>query len=123
MPWFALAAGKYTIKNGDEEYTADELAQVALHQPDRFSPTLRCARWSRNYLLPTITYYGGAAEIAYFAQTAEVYRILERPATPILPRASLTMIESHTGRVLERYGLDWRIYLLARKNVSAGPCC
>ena len=59
----------------------------------------------QDYLLPTIAYYGGAAEIAYFAQTAEVYRLLERPATPILPRSSLTMIERHTGRVLERYEL------------------
>src|SRR5678816_4325322 len=59
----------------------------------------------QDYLLPTIAYYGGAAEIAYFAQTAEVYRMLERPATPILPRSSLTMIERHTGRVLERYDL------------------
>ena len=58
----------------------------------------------QDYLLPTIAYYGGAAEIAYFAQTAEVYRVLERPATPILPRSSLTMIERHTGRVL-RYNL------------------
>ena len=59
----------------------------------------------QDYLLPTLSYYGGAAEIAYFAQTAEVYRLLGRPATPILPRSSLTMIERHTGRVLERYGL------------------
>ena len=54
----------------------------------------------QDYLLPTIAYYGGAA-VAYFAQTAEVYRVLERPATPILPRSSLTMIERHTGRVLK----------------------
>ena len=60
----------------------------------------------QDYLLPTIAYYGGAAEIAYFAQTAEAYRVLGRPATPILPRSSLTMIERHTGRVLERYDLD-----------------
>ncbi len=60
----------------------------------------------QDYLLPTISYYGGAAEIAYFAQTAEVYRVLERPATPILLRSGLTMVERHTGRVLERYGLS-----------------
>ena len=60
----------------------------------------------QDYLLPTVAYYGGAAEIAYFAQTAEVYRIVERPVTPILPRSSLTMVERHTCRVLERYGLS-----------------
>jgi bacillithiol biosynthesis cysteine-adding enzyme BshC len=113
------AAGKYTIKNGDEEYTADELAQRALHQPDRFSPNVTLRAVVQDYLLPTITYYGGAAEIAYFAQTAEVYRILERPATPILPRASLTMIESHTGRVLERYGLGLADLFAGAENVLA----
>jgi uncharacterized protein YllA (UPF0747 family) len=60
----------------------------------------------QDYLLPTIAYLGGAAEIAYFAQTAEVYRVLGRPATPILPRSSLTMIERHTGRMLEKYELS-----------------
>ena len=78
---------------------------MARETPERFSPNVTLRAVVQDYLLPTIAYYGGAAEIAYFAQTAEVYRLLERPATPILPRSSLTMIERHTGRVLERYGL------------------
>ena len=86
-------------------YTAEELSELALAQPERFSPNVTLRAVVQDYLLPTIAYYGGAAEIAYFAQTAEVYRLLERPVTPILPRSSLTMIERHTGRVLERYGL------------------
>ena len=97
--------GKYQAKDTKDEYTIDELAQLALDQPQRFSPNVTLRAVVQDYLLPTIAYYGGAAEIAYFAQTAEVYRVLERPATPILPRSSLTMIERHTGRVLERYGL------------------
>jgi bacillithiol biosynthesis cysteine-adding enzyme BshC len=87
------------------EYTADELADWALREPDRFSPNVTLRAVVQDYLLPTVAYYGGAAEIAYFAQTAEVYRILERPVTPILPRASLTMVEKHTWRSLERYGI------------------
>ena len=97
--------GKYKAKEIDEEYTAEELAKLAQEQPQRFSPNVTLRAVVQDYLLPTIAYYGGAAEIAYFAQTAEVYRVLERPATPILPRSSLTMIERHTGRVLERYSL------------------
>ena len=45
------------------------------------------------------------AEVAYFAQTAESYRVLGRPATPILHRASLTVVERRTARTLMRYGL------------------
>jgi len=97
--------GKYKAKDVEQEYTAEELAALAQEKPERFSPNVTLRAVVQDYLLPTIAYYGGAAEIAYFAQTAEVYRVLERPATPILPRSSLTMIERHTGRVLERYGL------------------
>jgi bacillithiol biosynthesis cysteine-adding enzyme BshC len=113
------ADGKYITKNGDEAHSADELAQLALAEPERFSPNVTLRAVVQDYLLPTITYYGGAAEIAYFAQTAEVYRVLERPATPILPRASLTMIESHTGRVLERYGLGLADLFAGAENVLA----
>lgn len=100
-----LENGKYKAKEIDREYTAEELATMALETPQRFSPNVTLRAVVQDYLLPTIAYYGGAAEIAYFAQTAEAYRVLERPATPILPRSSLTMIERHTGRVLERYNL------------------
>lgn len=97
--------GKYTTKQTDSSYTAEELSNLALAQPEKFSPNVTLRAVVQDYLLPTIAYYGGAAEIAYFAQTGEVYRLLDRPTTPILPRSSLTMIERHTGRVLERYGL------------------
>ena len=97
--------GKYTTKDAEKSYTAEELSSLALAHPEQFSPNVTLRAVVQDYLLPTIAYYGGAAEIAYFAQTAEVYRLLQRPITPILPRSSLTMIERHTGRVLERYGL------------------
>ena len=97
--------GKYRTKEDETEYTVDELAAMARETPERFSPNVTLRAVVQDYLLPTIAYCGGSAEIAYFAQTAEVYRLLDRPATPILPRSSLTMIERHTGRVLERYDL------------------
>jgi bacillithiol biosynthesis cysteine-adding enzyme BshC len=98
--------GKYKAKELEEEYTAEELAQLALERPERFSPNVTLRAVVQDYLLPTIAYCGGSAEIAYFAQTAEVYRVLGRPATPILPRSSLTMMERHAGRVLEKYNLS-----------------
>ena len=100
-----VANGKYQSKDTEQQYSIEDLAALALNEPQRFSPNVTLRAVVQDYLLPTISYYGGAAEIAYFAQTAEVYRVLERPATPILLRSGLTMVERHTGRVLERYGL------------------
>lgn len=97
--------GRYRAKGNGHEWTADELAALALREPERFSPNVTLRAVVQDFLLPTIAYFGGAAEVAYFAQTAESYRVLSRPATPILPRASLTIVERRTGRTLERYGL------------------
>lgn len=100
------ADGSYKSKDKSEGYTIEELSALAANEPERFSPNVTLRAVVQDYLLPTVAYIGGAAEIAYFAQTAEVYRVLNRPVTPILPRSSLTIIEHRTGRTLERYGLD-----------------
>jgi bacillithiol synthase len=97
--------GRYKVKDAREEFTVEELAEKAMREPQRFSPNVTLRAVVQDYLLPTVAYCGGSAEIAYFAQTAEVYRLLNRPATPILPRASLTIVERRTWRTLERYGL------------------
>lgn len=99
------ANGKYHMKGNGQEYSADELAGWALREPARFSPNVTLRAVVQDFLFPTIAYYGGSAEIAYFAQTSQVYRILNRPVTPILPRAGFTFVEKHTWRSLERYGI------------------
>ena len=82
-----------------------ELAELAETEPHRFSPSVVLRSVVQDYLLPTICYFGGAAEIAYFAQSGEVYRILERPVTTIFHRQSFSFIESKHAKTLERFDL------------------
>lgn len=96
---------EYQAKGSNQKWTRQELARAAANEPQHFSPNVTLRSVVQDYLLPTIAYYGGAAEIAYFAQTAEVYRLLQRPVTPILHRASLTIIERRSARTLERFDL------------------
>ncbi|HKR22736.1 MAG TPA: bacillithiol biosynthesis cysteine-adding enzyme BshC, partial [Pyrinomonadaceae bacterium] len=111
--------GKYRTKADGQEYSTEELAAWALREPDRFSPNVTLRSVVQDYLLPTITYYGGAAEIAYFAQTSEVYRLLDRPVTPILHRASITVVEKHTWRALERYDLTLKDFFAGYDQLVA----
>ena len=112
---------RYQTKGAKQNdgYTAEELADWAQREPERFSPNVTLRAVVQDYLLPTIAYYGGSAEIAYFAQTSEVYRILDRPATPILPRASLTFVEKHTWRSLNRYGVKLQDFFAGPDHVIA----
>ena len=119
--------GKYQPKSSGQnrdadraEYSADELADWALRDPQRFSPNVTLRAVVQDYLLPTVTYFGGAAEIAYFAQTSEVYRLLDRPVTPILHRAGITLVERHTWRTLERYGVTLNDFFGGYDRVVAG---
>lgn len=113
------SAGRYQTRSDGKDYSADELAEWALREPERFSPNVTLRAVVQDFLLPTVCYYGGAAEIAYFAQTSEVYRILDRPTTPILPRASLTIVEKNTGRTLNRYSLRLQDFFEGPDHVVA----
>lgn len=111
--------GKYQTKASGTEYSAGELSDWARREPGRFSPNVTLRAVVQDYLLPTVAYYGGAAEIAYFAQTAEVYRLLDRPATPILHRASMTMVEKHSWRSLERYEITLKDFFAGYDQLIA----
>lgn len=99
------ANGTFKTKDKEREFTLEELAEIASEEPQRFSPSVVLRSVVQDYLLPTICYFGGAAEIAYFAQSAEVYRILERPVTPIFHRQSFTIVESKHAKTLKKYDL------------------
>jgi bacillithiol biosynthesis cysteine-adding enzyme BshC len=100
------AEGTYKTKGIEREFALHELAELAELEPHRFSPSVVLRSVTQDYLLPTICYFGGAAEIAYFAQSGEVYRILGRPITTILHRQSFSFIESRHAKTLERFNLS-----------------
>ena len=98
--------GKLQAKGFGREFEISEIKQLAENEPWRLSPNATLRNVVQDFLLPTAIYFGGAAEIAYTAQTAEVYRVLNRPATPMLPRASVTIIEPRIKRIFEKYNLN-----------------
>ncbi|PYS91162.1 MAG: bacillithiol biosynthesis cysteine-adding enzyme BshC [Acidobacteria bacterium] len=113
--------GRYHAKGTGSEtaYTTEELAAWAVRAPEAFSPNVTLRAVVQDYLLPTIAYFGGSAEVAYFAQTAEAYRVLARPATTILPRVSMTIVERRTARTLKRYGLKLTDFFAGLDHVEA----
>jgi bacillithiol biosynthesis cysteine-adding enzyme BshC len=95
----------YRAQGNRLQFTVSELVEMARSEPERFSPGVMLRPVVQDHLLPSVCYIGGAAEIAYFAQNSEVYRLLDRPATPIFHRQSFTVIEARQRRALEKNGL------------------
>lgn len=98
--------GTFRTKDGTREFTLHELAEIAASEPYRFSPSVVLRSVVQDYILPTVCYFGGGAEISYFAQSGEVYRILDRPVTPIIHRQSFSFVETKHAKTLDRYDLE-----------------
>jgi bacillithiol synthase len=89
----------------DEKLSQDELLRQIAATPQEFSPNVLLRPVVQDYLLPTLAYTGGAAEVAYFAQAGVVYERLLGHVTPIAPRFSATVVEQKPKTLLDRYGL------------------
>ena len=103
------AGGKQEFVVGDASakgLSSQDLTAQMVAEPERFSPNVLLRPVVQDYLLPTLAYVGGAAEIAYFAQAGAIYEKLAGRVTPVLPRFSATVIESKTHRVMEKKSIS-----------------
>ncbi len=101
-----IADGRYRLSGEKTEFSLEQLAEAAENEPQKFSPGVMLRPVVQDFLFPAVCYFGGAAEIAYFAQNSEVYLILDRPVTPILHRQSFTIIEAKHRRIFSKYELS-----------------
>jgi bacillithiol synthase len=95
--------GEFSV--GEDRVSYPELLGRIEQAPEKFNPNVLLRPVVQDYLLPTLVYTGGAAEIAYFAQAAVVYEKVLGRVTPILPRFSATLLEPKAERILTRYEL------------------
>ncbi len=99
--------GFFYLKGSEKRFEAEELLETVHRCPSCFSPNVTLRPIVQDFLLPTVAYIGGPAEIAYFAQLRPVYTVLGRVEPVVLPRASLTLIEKRHAKLLSKYGLHF----------------
>jgi bacillithiol biosynthesis cysteine-adding enzyme BshC len=94
------------LKAGKKSWTPEQLAKHAERSPEEFSANALLRPVLQDHLLPSSAYIGGPAEVAYFAQSEVLYRELLGRVTPVLPRASVTVIDAGVSRLLKKFGLQ-----------------
>jgi bacillithiol synthase len=105
VPVHISPEGKFSA--GQRELSQQELVEAVATAPDVFSPNVLLRPVVQDYLLPTLAYVGGAAEVAYFAQLGVLHEALLGRVTPILPRFSATLIEAKPQAILEHFKLSF----------------
>lgn len=112
-----VSSDLYQAKGAEKSFTKLELLELIRKEPESFSPSVVLRPVVQDFLLPTICYFGGAAEIAYFAQASEVYRILNRPVTPIIHRQSFTIIPPKQAKIMRKYDLAFKSLFSGKEKV------
>lgn len=86
-------------------HTASQLLARLEQNPEDFSPNALLRPVVQDFLLPTVAYIGGPAELAYLAQAEVLYRRLLRRMPVALPRACFTILDARAEKLMARYGL------------------
>jgi len=96
----------YTLKGTRQHLTKELITEAAHNTPEMFSANVVLRPICQDWLLPTLAYVGGPAEVAYFAQLQPLYEAVNIPCPIIYPRASATIMEEKAEKVLERFSVS-----------------
>jgi bacillithiol biosynthesis cysteine-adding enzyme BshC len=99
--FFLLENGKRTALKGSQ-YSTDELKLRAT----QISPNALLRPVIQDFMLPTIAYIGGPAELSYLAQSNVLYRELLGRQPMALHRAGFTLLDAHSRKLMGRYRLE-----------------
>ncbi|MDX1641653.1 MAG: bacillithiol biosynthesis cysteine-adding enzyme BshC [Balneolaceae bacterium] len=92
------------------QWSTHELMNEIEEHPERFSPNVFLRPVFQNKLLPCASYIAGPGEIAYYAQMKSFYSDFGITMPVILPRYSVTLVESGIDRILDKLPFSFPEY-------------
>jgi bacillithiol synthase len=99
--------GKYITKNGEHEFTQEELLQQVEEHPEFFSANVISRPIMQEHLLPVLAFVGGPGEISYWAQLKKVFVVCGLQMPIVFPRMTFTLIERNIASYMDRFHLSY----------------
>ncbi|MFN3322252.1 MAG: bacillithiol biosynthesis cysteine-adding enzyme BshC [Bryobacteraceae bacterium] len=96
-----LRRENHSYAGRDRRFTPEALAERAA----ALSPNALLRPVIQDYILPTLAYVAGPAELAYLAQSAVIYGRLLGRMPVVMPRAGFTLLDEGSRKLMDRYGL------------------
>lgn len=93
-----------------KKWSDEELIEDIDENPQNFSPNVFLRPVLQDYLLPVAGIVAGPGEIAYYAQMKDYYHIFDKTMPVIIPRFSITLIESAIDRIIRKLPFSWTDY-------------
>jgi bacillithiol biosynthesis cysteine-adding enzyme BshC len=87
---------------GDAREPLVALEARARTSPADFSPNVLLRSVVQDTIFPTVCYVGGPSELAYFAQLKPIYTSFDVPMPLVVPRATVTLLDTNGIKFLMR---------------------
>ena len=105
---------RYKLEYGAERYhkkagtplqlSCQQLLEEVGKQAGRLAPNVLLRPIVQDHLFPTVTYVGGPAEVAYYAQICAMSPFWNKEMA-VFPRVGITLVDRKAQRLLRKYGL------------------
>ncbi len=98
--------GRFVHRAAGLDYSRADLHRLLASEPGWFSSTVLTRPLWQSYLLPTLSYVAGPAEIAYWAQLKPAFELFGLTMPQVQPRHSVTLLEPRVAKLLKRFSID-----------------
>lgn len=98
--------GRFFTKHRELVFTREELLQQIETNPARFSANVVSRPLAQEHIFPTLAFIGGPGEIAYWAYFKTYFAELGYQLPIVLPRTSITLLDSAVKRCMAQFDLD-----------------
>ncbi|MBL8148717.1 MAG: bacillithiol biosynthesis cysteine-adding enzyme BshC [Blastocatellia bacterium] len=107
----------FILKTSSKCRSMQDLLNQLQANPSNFSPSVLLRPIVQDFLLPTVAYIGGPAEIAYFAQLLPLYQFFNRIPPRATPRKSLTIVQKRFYDLMNKYELTFQDLFYGRDGI------
>jgi uncharacterized protein YllA (UPF0747 family) len=98
--------GRLRVRGAGLSKPVEVWQQIAEESPDAFSSNVLLRPVVQDFLLPTLAYVGGPAEIAYHALSRAVFHVHGRELPPLLLRQRMTWYPASVLRNMAKWHVD-----------------
>lgn len=97
--------GIYTLRDSKRKISQQELLDRLEERPQDFSAGVLYRPVTQDFLLPVLTYVGGAAEVAYHGMMKGIFSASGRKTPPLQLRGRAFLLTGQVNRALERFAI------------------
>ncbi len=94
-----------------------ELKIILKREPERISPNVLLKPVVQSFVFPVSVCVAGPGEVGYYAQIKKVFEHFDVVSPIVVPRPSLTLIESRVRTIMEKYSISFQQLLTDTEGV------